>query len=42
MEPPKIKEIVTCLSYAAHKMRSFVGAHKRGQVTVPAPHGVPP
>lgn len=42
MECPKMKEIVSCLCYAAHKMGSFVGAHKREQVTEPAPHGVPP
>lgn len=30
MEPPKMKETVSCLCYAAHKMGSFGGAQKRG------------
>lgn len=30
MEPPKTKEIVSCLCHAAHKTGSFGSAQKRG------------
>lgn len=41
MELPKMKEIVSCLCYAAHKMGSFWGATKEGAGYSADPHGVP-